>query len=34
MYEKCYLKYFKKQNKDTNNDDAELIPLNSIDIQD
>ena len=25
---------FKKQNKDTNNDDAELIPLNSIDIQD
>ena len=34
VHEKCYLKYFKKQNKDTNNDDAELIPLNSIDIQD
>ena len=38
VYEKCYLKYFKKQNKDTNNDDddddVELIPLSSIDIQD
>ena len=34
VYEKCYLKYFKKQNKDTNNDDSELIPLSSIDVQD
>ena len=34
VYEKCYLKYFKKQNKDKNNDDAELIPLTSIDIRD
>ena len=34
VYEKCYLKYFKKQNKDKNNDDAEFIPLSSIDIQD
>ena len=33
VYEKCYLEYFKKQ-KDKNNDDAELIPLSSIDIQD
>ena len=30
IYEKCYLKYFKKQSKDDNND-AELVPLNSID---
>ena len=34
VYEKCYLKYFKTQNKDTNNDDSELIPLSSIDVQD
>ena len=34
VYEKCYLKYFKKQNKDINNDDSELIPLSSIDVQD
>ena len=36
VYEKCYLKYLKKkQNKDTNNDDdVDLIPLSSIDIQD
>ena len=34
VYEKCYLKYLKKQNKDTNNDDSELIPLSSIDVQD
>ena len=35
VYEKCYLKYFKKQNKDINNDDDDvvLIPLSSIDIQ-
>ena len=34
VYERCYLKYFKKQNKDnnTNNDDTELVPLNNIDI--
>ena len=32
IYEKCYLKYFKKQNKDDNND-AELVPLNSIDAR-
>ena len=33
MYERCYLKYFKKQMKDanTNNNDTELIPLNNID---
>ena len=34
VYEKCYLKNFKKQSKDKNNDDAELIPLSSIDIRD
>ena len=34
VYEKCYLKYFKKQNKDTNNDNSELIALSSIDVQD
>ena len=35
VYEKCYLKYLKKQNKDTNNDDdVDLIALSSIDIQD
>ena len=34
VYEKCYLKYLKKQNKGTNNDDSELIPLSSIDVQD
>ena len=36
VYEKCNLKYLKKkQNKDTNNDDdVDLIPLSSIDIQD
>ena len=33
VFEKCYLKYLKKQNKDTNNDDdVDLIPLSSIDI--
>ena len=33
LYERCYLKYFKKQMKDTNtnNNDTELIPLNNID---
>ena len=31
IYEKFYLKYFKKENKDdTDNDDAELIPLSRI----
>ena len=34
VYEKCYLKHFRKQSKDKNNDDAELIPLSSIDIRD
>ena len=35
VYEKYYLKYLKKQNKDTNNDDdVDLIALSSIDIQD
>ena len=34
VYERCYLKYFKKQNKDanTNNNDTELVPLSNIDI--
>ena len=31
IYEKCNLKYFKKQSKDDNN--AELVPLNSIDAR-
>ena len=32
IYEKIYLKYFKKENKDdTDNDDTELIPLSRID---
>ena len=32
IYEKIYLKYFKKENKDdTDNDDTELIPLGRID---
>ena len=35
IYKKCYLKYFKKQNKDTNNgDDVDFIPLSSTGIQD
>ena len=35
IYKKCYLKYFKKQNKDTNNgDDVDFIPFSSTGIQD
>ena len=35
IYEKIYLKYFKKENKDdTDNDDTELIPLSRIDTSD
>ena len=34
FYERCYLKYFKKQKRETSNNDTELIPLNNVDTHD
>ena len=34
VYKTCCLKYFKKQNRDTSNNDIELVPLINVETLD